>query len=47
MEIKRVAILSKFKILKNMKTLIDAVIYTDIHNELGPDPIHWFPSDLP
>ena len=30
-----------------MKKLIDAVIYTDIHDELGPDPIHWFPSDLP
>ncbi len=30
-----------------MKKLIDAVIYTDIHDELGPDPIHWAPSDLP
>lgn len=30
-----------------MRKLIDAVIYTDIHDELGPDPIHWFPSDLP
>jgi Ras-related protein Rab-1A len=30
-----------------MKKLIDAVIYTDIHDELGPDPIHWFPPDLP
>ncbi len=30
-----------------MKKLIDAVIYTDIHDELGPDPIHWLPSDLP
>ena len=30
-----------------MKSLIDSVIYTDIHDELGPDPIHWFPSDLP
>jgi len=30
-----------------MKRLIDAVIYTDIHDELGPDPIHWAPPDLP
>lgn len=30
-----------------MKKLIDAVIYTDIHDELGPDPIHWAPPDLP
>jgi Ras-related protein Rab-1A len=30
-----------------MKKLIDAVIYTDIHDELGPDPIHWNPLDLP
>jgi len=30
-----------------MKKLIDAVIYTDIHDELGPDPIHWLPADLP
>jgi len=30
-----------------MKKLIDAVIYTDIHDELGPDPIHWLPPNLP
>lgn len=30
-----------------MKRLIDAVIYTDIDDELGPDPIHWAPPDLP
>ncbi|MBY9010366.1 MAG: GTP-binding protein [Candidatus Lokiarchaeota archaeon] len=30
-----------------MKKLIDAVIYTDIHDELGPNPIHWLPSNLP
>jgi small GTP-binding protein len=30
-----------------MRKLIDAVIYTDIHDELGPDPIHWTPPDLP
>ncbi|NHJ20127.1 MAG: GTP-binding protein [Candidatus Lokiarchaeota archaeon] len=30
-----------------MRKLIDAVIYTDIHDELGPDPIHWAPPDLP
>ncbi len=30
-----------------MKKLIDAVIYTDIHDELGPNPIHWSPSNLP
>ena len=30
-----------------MKKLIDAIIYTDIHDELGPDPIYWFPSDVP
>lgn len=30
-----------------MKKLIDSVVYTDIHDELGPDPIHWVPSDLP
>jgi len=29
------------------KKLIDAVIYTDIHDELGPNPIHWLPSNLP
>jgi len=29
------------------KKLIDAVIYTDIHDELGPDPIHWLPPNLP
>ncbi len=30
-----------------MKKLIDAVIYTDVHDELGPNPIHWLPSNLP
>ena len=30
-----------------MKKLIDAVIYTDIHDELGPNPIYWQPSNLP
>ena len=30
-----------------MKKLIDAVIYTDIHDELGPNPIHWLPPNLP
>jgi len=30
-----------------MKKLIDAVIYTDVHDELGPNPIHWLPPDLP
>ncbi len=30
-----------------MKKLIDAVIYTDIHDELGPNPIHWLPANLP
>ncbi len=30
-----------------MKKLIDAVIYTDVHDELGPNPVHWLPSDLP
>lgn len=30
-----------------MKKLINAVIYTDIHDELGPNPIHWVPANLP
>ena len=30
-----------------MKKLIDAVIYKDIHDELGPNPIHWLPANLP
>ncbi len=30
-----------------MKKLIDAVIYTDVHDELGPNPIHWLPPNLP
>jgi small GTP-binding protein len=28
------------------KDLINAIVYTDIHDELGPNPIFWFPSDL-
>jgi Ras-related protein Rab-1A len=30
-----------------LKKLIDAVIYTDIHDVLGPNPIHWLPLNLP
>jgi len=30
-----------------LKKLIDAVIYTDLHDELGPDPIYWLPPNLP
>ncbi len=30
-----------------MKKLIDAVIYTDVHDELGPNPILWLPPNLP
>jgi len=29
------------------KGLINAIIYTDIHDALGPNPIYWFPSNLP
>lgn len=26
--------------------LINAIIYTDFHDELGPNPIYWYPTDL-
>ncbi|MFW9829893.1 MAG: GTP-binding protein [Promethearchaeota archaeon] len=28
------------------KEFINAIIYTDIHDELGPNPVHWYPADL-
>jgi small GTP-binding protein len=27
--------------------LIHAIVYTEIHNQLGPNILYWFPSDLP
>jgi small GTP-binding protein len=29
------------------KDLIHAIVYTDIHDKLGPIPIYWYPPDLP
>lgn len=29
------------------KNLIHAIVYTDIHDKLGPTPIYWYPPDLP
>lgn len=29
------------------KGLINAIVYTDIHDALGPNPIYWSPSSLP
>lgn len=28
------------------RDLIHAIVYTDIHDNLGPDPVYWYPSDL-
>ena len=29
------------------KNLIHSIVYTDIHDEVGPNPIYWYPPDLP
>jgi len=29
------------------KGLINAIVYTEIHDELGPNPVYWSPSKLP
>ena len=29
------------------KGLINAIVYTEIHDAIGPNPIYWAPSDLP
>ncbi len=29
------------------KGLINAIVYTEIHDALGPNPIYWYPSSLP
>lgn len=28
------------------KDLINAIVYTDIHDELGPNPLYWYPQEL-
>jgi len=28
------------------KDLINAIVYTDFHDQLGPNPIYWYPLDL-
>lgn len=30
----------------SIKESINAIIYTDLHDELGPNPVYWYPSDL-
>ncbi|MFX0058802.1 MAG: GTP-binding protein [Candidatus Hodarchaeota archaeon] len=27
-------------------SLINAIVYTDFHDKLGPNPVYWYPSDL-
>jgi len=29
------------------KGLINSIVYTEIHDAVGPNPIYWFPSNLP
>jgi small GTP-binding protein len=28
------------------ESLINTIVYTDFHDEIGPNPVYWYPSDL-